>query len=472
MYEHFGDSLSRIMEDYSESKNSLIQRTGIDRSSFFQILKGKRIPTEEQFSLILNALMLPETDTAVLKEAWLYDRLGDKCYKSRRIVLSLLKLLSESDDQQFYDSGYPVNLTAAADSFTGTIAFHSVSELKSFIYAALLHSRDYQENQIDLFLSLKALYTLDFYSMERALSAGSSNEQDPSSSDSNAPQFRHILSFFMRTPSDPEELFHDYQEYIRFLISYSGDFRSYYYYNPSTMEDHLGSLYPYYMILPFGVLLINTGCDGGLFLSDASFLTEYRQGFEHQLTRMKPLITNVDTIEDYIPTLLRLPDETKTWYLSWQPGISYIATDELIRTYLPAELQELYMTHVHAFQHMDYHEYVTPEGFQAFLGSKRLQELQMDLTARKEDLPMLMQMLQSRLGQTLDIVRPDVFPISKNWAIHIVSGRTVSFVPIFQGSRAIFIHERWLAECFEDFLTNLDDNALLSPEHIQEMFCM
>lgn len=58
----YHELLNLIIEKYQSGKNDMIRETGIDRSSFFKILSGKRLPTEAQFSSILHYIEASDAD--------------------------------------------------------------------------------------------------------------------------------------------------------------------------------------------------------------------------------------------------------------------------------------------------------------------------------------------------------------------------------------------------------------------------
>lgn len=62
----FHSLLNSIIDSQSVTKNSLINETGIDRSSFYQILSGKRIPTKDQITVLSASLIY------LLPMRWLY----------------------------------------------------------------------------------------------------------------------------------------------------------------------------------------------------------------------------------------------------------------------------------------------------------------------------------------------------------------------------------------------------------------
>lgn len=72
----FHSLLNSIIDSQSVTKNSLINETGIDRSSFYQILSGKRIPTKDQITSIIRQLDISATDEMALYDALLSGTAG------------------------------------------------------------------------------------------------------------------------------------------------------------------------------------------------------------------------------------------------------------------------------------------------------------------------------------------------------------------------------------------------------------
>jgi transcriptional regulator with XRE-family HTH domain len=77
----FHSLLNSIIDSQSVTKNSLINETGIDRSSFYQILSGKRIPTKDQITNIIRQLDISAADEMALYDAFYLERLGETTSK-------------------------------------------------------------------------------------------------------------------------------------------------------------------------------------------------------------------------------------------------------------------------------------------------------------------------------------------------------------------------------------------------------
>lgn len=67
---NFRELLNKHVDNITVSKNTMIKATGVDRSTFFQILSGKRIPTAEQFENIIEQLEIATVEKMELREAY------------------------------------------------------------------------------------------------------------------------------------------------------------------------------------------------------------------------------------------------------------------------------------------------------------------------------------------------------------------------------------------------------------------
>lgn len=89
----FHSLLNSIIDSQSVTKNSLINETGIDRSSFYQILSGKRIPTKDQITSIIRQLDISATDEMALYDAFYLERLGETNYHYLKFTEKCLRVI-------------------------------------------------------------------------------------------------------------------------------------------------------------------------------------------------------------------------------------------------------------------------------------------------------------------------------------------------------------------------------------------
>lgn len=139
----FHSLLNSIIDSQSVTKNSLINETGIDRSSFYQILSGKRIPTKDQITSIIRQLDISATDEMALYDAFYLERLGETNYHYLKFTEKCLNVIGASGvdakasshqilplSQELKNklSDNPVD-TAQSQTATGTILYHSTDEI-------------------------------------------------------------------------------------------------------------------------------------------------------------------------------------------------------------------------------------------------------------------------------------------------------------------------------------------------------
>lgn len=67
MKDGFTGLLNEYIDKVGFTNNTLIRATGIDRSTFYKILGGKRQPTEVQLEGIIRALSLPRVEEETLR---------------------------------------------------------------------------------------------------------------------------------------------------------------------------------------------------------------------------------------------------------------------------------------------------------------------------------------------------------------------------------------------------------------------
>ena len=79
----FSDQLSQAIKLSGKSKNQIIEESKINRSSFFQFLNGKRIPTKEHLAAILAALQLTPGEEEQLRKLYEIAEIGENIYESR-----------------------------------------------------------------------------------------------------------------------------------------------------------------------------------------------------------------------------------------------------------------------------------------------------------------------------------------------------------------------------------------------------
>lgn len=89
--------LSDLLSQASESKNYVIRETGIDRSTFYQILRGNRIATEDQIERICEYIHPDAATYDKLIDCYEEERVDAKTYQNRQHVKQFFNSLSEEE---------------------------------------------------------------------------------------------------------------------------------------------------------------------------------------------------------------------------------------------------------------------------------------------------------------------------------------------------------------------------------------
>lgn len=150
----FHSLLNSIIDSQSVTKNSLINETGIDRSSFYQILSGKRIPTKDQITSIIRQLDISATDEMALYDAFYLERLGETNYHYLKFTEKCLNVIGASGVDAKASSRQILPLsqelknklpdnpvdTDRSQAATGTILYHSTDEIICGLTKFLIHA--------------------------------------------------------------------------------------------------------------------------------------------------------------------------------------------------------------------------------------------------------------------------------------------------------------------------------------------
>ena len=273
----FSDQLSQFVKLSGKSKNQIIDESKINRSSFFQFLNGKRMPTKEHLTAILAALQMTPGEEEQLRKMYQIAEIGENIYESRKgcaECLEGLALLTGENRRPIHE-------------FVGE-AVYSVSRApisgENRVYQELCHLAQAEmlkpEPQIDLFLPRQPN---DFLKYLKSFYQNKSNKKI---------RMRQIIQFSLNKEEKTKDILNFFNSLL-FLMAVSGDsYEAYYYYSDSVLEDTIGALYPYCVMTSSGVMLVTARMDRALFSATDSILVACHAQFQEAITRAKPFIEN------------------------------------------------------------------------------------------------------------------------------------------------------------------------------------
>lgn len=317
----FSDQLSQFVKLSGKSKNQIIDESKINRSSFFQFLNGKRMPTKEHLTAILAALQLTPGEEEQLRKMYEIAEIGENIYESRKgcaECLEDLALLTGENRRPIHE-------------FVGE-AVYSVSRApilgENRVYQELCHLAQAEmlkpEPQIDLFLPRQPN---DFLKYLKSFYQNKSNKKI---------RMRQIIQFSLNKEEKTKDILNFFNSLL-FLMAVSGDsYEAYYYYSDSILEDTIGALYPYCVMTSSGVMLVSARMDRALFSATDSILVACHAQFQEAITRAKPFIENIGGVDGHSAV------EHGVWDF-WRSGYQYF-TAPCFGGYLPDEVLRMYQT--------------------------------------------------------------------------------------------------------------------------------
>lgn len=349
----FSVQLSQFIKLSGKSKNQIIDESKINRSSFFQFLSGKRMPTKEHLTSILAALQLTPGEEDRLRKLYQIAVIGENIYESRKgcaECLNDLALLTGQNRNPIHEFvGEAVSTVSRAPILGENRVYQELCHLAQ---AEMLKP----EPQIDLFLPRQPN---DFLSYLKSFFQNKSNKKI---------RMRQVIQFSLNKEEKTKEILNFFNSLL-FLVAVSGDsYEAYYYYSDSDLEDTIGALYPYCVMTSSGVMLVSARMDRALFSATDSILVACHAQFQEAVNRAKPFMENI------LSGKRMLDVEHSTWRF-WEGGYQYFAApcfgnylpNEVLRMYHSPTLSPLikqYLKHVR--QDHRYVSFCTREGILAF----------------------------------------------------------------------------------------------------------
>ena len=317
----FSDQLSQAIKLSGKSKNQIIEESKINRSSFFQFLNGKRMPTKEHLAAILAALQLTPGEEEQLRKLYEIAEIGENIYESRvgcAECLDDLALLTGQNRRPIHE-------------FVGE-AVYSVSRApilgENRVYQELCHLAQAEmlkpEPKIDLFLPRQPN---DFLKYLKSFFQNKSNKKI---------RMRQIIQFSLNQEEKTKDILSFFNSLL-FLMAVSGDsYEAYYYYSDSNLTDTIGALYPYCVMTSSGVMLVTARMDRALFSATDSILVACHAQFQEAISRAKPFMENI--VSDKEQMIVR----NGVWDF-WRSGYQYFAAP-CFGNYLPDEVLKMYQS--------------------------------------------------------------------------------------------------------------------------------
>lgn len=431
----FHSLLNSIIDSQSVTKNSLINETGIDRSSFYQILSGKRIPTKDQITSIIRQLDISAADEMALYDAFYLERLGETNYHYLKFTEKCLRVIGSpyidtnaSDNQtpsrsQELQNKLPDNPidTDQSQAATETILYHSTDEIICGLTKFLIHASKKENNhlQVSLPFDLSSRIKL-FSSIQSLITSGKFQNATIS----------QILHFQTKNPNDITEKLDGFATLLESILTKEPNitYNIYYYSNEQKVSKNSGVLFPFYIITDDASLLLNADANKGCLLTDPSLIGLMREEFASVFDHAKPFLSSFSQKELPQFQARSIPAE-EVIFIQKHPGACLMVTDDLVDKYVPDEFKETLKQHFHFMQQMNASEGITLDGIREFARNHVISESGFYVEANTSDIINALEQLEARLDRNLFVLDTEKIPVSDNWAFLLYPDQYALLVP-------------------------------------------
>lgn len=431
----FHSLLNSIIDSQSVTKNSLINETGIDRSSFYQILSGKRIPTKDQITSIIRQLDISAADEMALYDAFYLERLGETNYHYLKFTEKCLRVIgspyidtnasnnqtpSRSQELQNKLPDNPID-TDQSQAATETILYHSTDEIICGLTKFLIHASKKENNhlQVSLPFDLSSRIKL-FSSIQSLITSGKFQNATIS----------QILHFQTKNPNDITEKLDGFATLLESILTKEPNitYNIYYYSNEQKVSKNSGVLFPFYIITDDASLLLNADANKGCLLTDPSLIGLMREEFASVFDHAKPFLSSFSQKELPQFQARSIPAE-EVIFIQKHPGACLMVTDDLVDKYVPNEFKETLKQHFHFMQQMNASEGITLDGIREFARNHVISEYGFYVEANTSDIINALEQLEARLDRNLFVLDTEKIPVSDNWAFLLYPDQYALLVP-------------------------------------------
>lgn len=432
----FHSLLNSIIDSQSVTKNSLINETGIDRSSFYQqILSGKRIPTKDQITSIIRQLDISAADEMALYDAFYLERLGETNYHYLKFTEKCLRVIGSpyidanaSNNQtpscsQELQNKLPDNPidTDQSQAATGTILYHSTDEIICGLTKFLIHASKKENNHLQVSLPFDLSSRIKLFSNIHSLITSGKFQNATIS---------QILHFQTKNPNDITEKLDGFATLLESILTKGTNitYNIYYYSNEQKVSKNSGVLFPFYIITDDASLLLNADANKGCLLTDPSLIGLMREEFASVFDHAKPFLSSFSQKELPQFQARSIPAE-EVIFIQKHPGACLMVTDDLVEKYVPEEFKETLKQHFHFMQQMNASEGITLDGIREFARNHVISESGFYVEADTSDIINALEQLEARLDRNLFVLDTEKIPVSDNWAFLLYPDQYALLVP-------------------------------------------
>lgn len=214
-----------------------------------------------------------------------------------------------------------------------------------------------------------------------------------------------------------------------------------------------GVPFPYFIITENHLLLISADAEEVIDVSDTEQRNYYCRFFGEQLEKAEPLIAFNRNEKEMLERLrgeyaAAVQSGQKIYLITPQPCAMLTVTLDQLMMYWNDERIAGYWKLMNA---MNAHEFTSPSGITRFLKSQMIVETGLNIPIRKEDMHLLREDIDKRLGKSLFLLNDDNIHMSEYWEMMIIDKEKVLFAPFYEGRFLISVSYDRIVEALADW---------------------
>lgn len=461
----FSEMLSFAIKTRNINVNDMIQYCDIDRSTMYQIIRGKRKPANIKLVENIAAFMeLSPSERQYFIDTYEITRIGEEKFYSRKSVYQFLlnfELLNSKDFLKL-DTQSPADVSFYKEDSQNIICLSQQSQTSVYIHKIFKQESSKEHGKICIIAQPEHLdklnlstYLLNFgdnISIQHIICMDNSKDMLSSERNYNIYCFKSILPFYGMQ-----------YEYV-----------PYYYYDQ--VSSHFGrfNLMPCLFLTSSAAVVCSNNLMEGFYFSSSDVIASLNRYFHNALSHAKPLSTSFRSV---LNTFLqnfycKTGSHTIQYYLAAEPCLIRFFHDEILEAHLKSdlpdrekilELLKFYVKKQKSFK--NYYYFFTKRGMENFLETGRLHEIPNEIYEAfhySDRIKFLRQLYEENQSQPRTfLLKGDLADVPDNFNLFSSASTGFLLFSKYYGLPSfLLLQEPKIIQSFYDFLSSIIETPL------------
>ena len=473
----FSDILNELIREKEVKIFSMAKYCGLDRSTMYKIISGKRNPPSPDLFEKMTAFMrLTPSEYQRLAEAWKIARIGSETYFSRKSVDNFIRNFPSSLPAPSTAGFAFQRMDGVQEGTRPCIPLTSQQHIDCLIHQMLLKEAGKQNGQICLLL--QADHDFLFSLLASLKPAGTLN-------------IRHILCFSDKLQFTSENKLYNLTCLEKIFPLYmipELEYNTCYFYDEIHSHFYNFNLFPYMLLTTDAALLCSSDYSAGMYFQDPDAVHMLRQIYNScydQCTRLFEAFPIVpDRCAEFLDTVFGLAGEKEPMIgiqpeACLTPFISGGILKEIFNHSLPGGREIL--THAENYFRLNSQKiadgrffiYFTYNGLAHFAQTGLLDEIPEVFyhpLSSAQRISVLEKLLDCCRNRTYRILREPLNYLPRNLHLCVCSDQGNILFKNNSGDVIVLtVRETGLIDAFRDYMENMDDSCFYDSREAEEM---